>query len=386
MSRLDNLMRLVGELVISRFRLNELLRDANGNGQGWSALQEINLGMERQLRDLRESVMRIRMVPIGQVLERMRFVARGLERELNKHVEVQIEGQDTEIDKLIVERMVDPLLHLVRNAISHGLESPEERRAAGKPETGFVRLSARTAGDTVIVEVEDDGRGLDSDKIEARARSLGWIGQSEALPAKRVLDIISTPGFTTRDEADLTSGRGVGMAAVQRTVDELGGSVDVYTNPGKGTRFTIRLPLTLLIADALMVTVNQQRFAVPQTSVREVLAFESSAVKTFENNEVIPFRGGVLPVLRLSRVFGLAQQEQKRMHLLVIEQSGSPAGLAVDRITGQREIVVRSITDPFIRVPGVVGATELGDGRPVLILDPYSLIRAALNLNTAEAS
>jgi two-component system chemotaxis sensor kinase CheA len=385
MSRLDDLMRLVGELVISRFRLNELLRESAGSN-GWSALQEINLGMERQLRDLRESVMRIRMVPIGQVFERMRFVARGLERELNKRVEVQIVGQDTEIDKLIVERMVDPLLHLVRNAVSHGLESPEERAAVGKPPTGVIRLSAMTAGDTVIVEVEDDGRGLDWDGIASRARTLGWIGENEELQPKRLLDIISTPGFTTREQADLASGRGVGMAAVQKTVDELGGSVSVDTKPGEGTRFTIRLPLTLLIADALMVTVNQQRFAVPQTAVREVLAVESSSLRSFENNEVIPFRGGVLPVLRLSRLFGLPQREQKRMHLLVIEHSGSPAGIAVDRITGQREIVVRTITDPFVRVPGVVGATELGDGQPVLILDPYSLIRTARNLNAAEAS
>jgi two-component system chemotaxis sensor kinase CheA len=384
MDRLDELMRLVGELVISRFRLDEVLRTSTITPGAWNAVQEVNHSMERQLRDLRDGVMRIRMVQIGQVFERMRFVARGLERELKKRVEVRIDGQDTEIDKLIVERMMDPLLHLVRNAISHGLESPAERAAAGKPETGVVRLSARTAGDTVVIEVEDDGRGIDANKIAERARALKQLGEHEVLDSRRLLDIISASGFTTRDEADLASGRGVGMAAVQGAINDLGGSIVLATNPGTGTCFTIRLPLTLLIADSLMVTVNQQRFAVPQTAVQEVLAVESSSIKVFENNEVVPFRGSVLPVLRLARLFGLGEREQKRLHLLVVENGGSPTALAVDRINGLREIVVRTITDPLVRVPGVVGATELGDGRPVLILDPHSLIRTARTLLAPE--
>jgi len=191
------------------------------------------------------------------------------------------------------------------------------------------------------------------------------------------LDIISKPGFTTRDEADHSSGRGVGMAAVQGTISELGGTMSLTTTQGKGTCFTIRMPLTLLIADSLMVTVSRQRFAIPQTAVREVLSVETSSVKTFESNEVVPFRGGVLPLVRLARVFGLHEMNQQRMHVLVVENGGHSTGLAVDRITGQREIVVRTIHDPLVRVPGVVGATELGDGRPVLILDPHSVIRTA---------
>jgi two-component system chemotaxis sensor kinase CheA len=386
MNRLDDLMRLVGELVISRFRLNELLHTTPNTPNAWNTLQEINVSMERQLRELRESVMRVRMVPIGQVFERMRFVARGLERELNKRVDVHISGQETELDKLIVERTMDPLLHLVRNAISHGLEAPAERIAAGKPETGSVRLSAVTAGGTVVINVEDDGRGIDMNEISVRARTSGWIGEGETLEPHRLLDMICAPGFTTRNEADLASGRGVGMAAVRNVVNELGGAMSLTTTPGKGTSFSIRLPLTLLIADSLMVTVNQQRFAVPQTAVREVLAVDSSAIKMFENNEVVPFRDGVLPILRLARIFRFRQREQQRLHLLVVENGGHAMGLAVDRITGQREIVVRTITDPLVRVPGVVGATELGDGRPVLIIDPYSLIRAARDLHRQEVA
>ena len=384
MNRLDDLMRIAGELVISRFRLDEVLRRVPQVSDSWNTLREINASMERQLRELHENVVRIRMVPIGQVFERMRFVVRGLERELNKSVELRIDGHDTEIDKVVVERMMDPLLHLVRNAISHGLESAQDRVSSGKPATGVIRLSAKTEGDVVIMEIEDDGRGIDIGRIAARARTLGLIGKDESLEPQRLLDIISAPGFTTRDEADFTSGRGIGMAAVSAPVSELGGSISLNTAVGKGTHFTIRLPITLLIADALMVSVGGHRFAVPQTAVREVLAVDPAAVKAFENNEVVPFRGGVLPLLRLARIFSIEVPREQRLHVLVIANGGSPTGLAVDRITGQRKIVVRSITDPLLRIPGVVGATELGDGRPVLILDPYSLLWRSRNPNSVE--
>jgi two-component system chemotaxis sensor kinase CheA len=386
MNRLDDLMRLVGELVISRSRLDELVRGGTQDSKNWNILQEINAGMERQLRELRAAVMRVRMVPIGQVFERMKFVVRGLERDLNKRVELQISGQATEIDKLVVERLMDPLLHLVRNALSHGLESPKERIAAGKSEIGLLRLSANTFGDTVVIEVEDDGRGIDTGQIATRARALDLMGEGETLDPKRVLDTISAPGFTTREQADLSSGRGVGMAAVQGSISELGGTMSLTTTGGKGTCFTLRVPITLLIADSLMVSVSHQRFAVPQTAVREVLAVDTAAVKTFENNEVLPFRGGVLPLVRVARVFGVDEVEQKRLHLLVIENAGTSTALAVDRITGQREIVVRTVTDPLVRVPGVVGATELGDGKPVLILDPHSLIRTAREQRAAKVA
>ena len=385
MNRLDDLMRVVGELVISRYRLDELLRGSIFSSNDYSALREINGSLERQLRELRESVIHMRMVPIGQLFERMRFVVRGLARDLNKRVQVQLEGENTEIDKVIVERLMDPLLHLVRNAISHGLETSEERVTAGKPETGTVRLSAATVGDIFTLEVEDDGRGIDVNKVARRAQTLGWVpNEDQSLDSKQLLNILSAPGLTTRDEADFASGRGVGMSAVQKAVNELGGSMTLTTKQGHGTRFTLHLPLTLLIADSLLVTVGQQRFAIPQTAVREVLAVDSSSVKVFENNEVIPFRNSVLPVLRLARLFGFEERERSKLHLIVVAGADSPTALAVDRITGQREIVVRTLSDPLLRVPGVVGATELGDGRPVLIVDPHSLIRAARKQNTTE--
>jgi two-component system chemotaxis sensor kinase CheA len=271
--------------------------------------------------------------------------------------------------------MMDPLLHLVRNSISHGIEAPEQRISAGKSSEGTIRLSAATAGDSVMVEVEDDGKGLDVEKITERARSLGIHRGNGVLDSKKLLDIICAPGFTTRDTADLASGRGVGMAAVQSAISELGGLITLETTAGKGTKFRIQLPLTLAIADSLLVTVDRQRFAIPQAGVREVFAVDSSEITVFENNEVVPYRGRVLPILRLSGTFGIKSRPRKRVHVLVIGTEASAVGLAVDKITGQREIVVRAITDPMLRQPGISGATELGDGRPVLILDVHALMR-----------
>jgi two-component system chemotaxis sensor kinase CheA len=201
------------------------------------------------------------------------------------------------------------------------------------------------------------------------------LGKREALDSTLLLDVICAPGFTTRDVADLTSGRGVGMAAVQSAVSELGGVMTLNTEPGKGTRFTIQLPLTLAITDSLLVSVERHKFAVPQASVQEVFAVDSSTVTMFENNEVIPYRNGVLPIMRLSQLFAIKSRARKRMHILVIGAGPSAIGLGVDRILGQREIVVRGITDPMLKIPGVSGATEIGDGQPVLIIDVHALMR-----------
>jgi two-component system, chemotaxis family, sensor kinase CheA len=377
MGRLDDLMRVVGELVISRFHFHETLEalDQEMSKAGLRTLHDIDSVLERQVRELREAVIRTRMVSIGQIFERMRFVVRGLERDTGKKVHVVTSGQDTELDKVIVEKMMDPLLHLVRNSISHGIETPEQRLAAGKPAEGTVRLSAATVGDTVLVEVEDDGQGLDIERVTARARSLGMLGGSEVLDTKRLLEVISAPGFTTRDAADLASGRGVGMADVQSTVRDLGGIMTLQTTRGKGTRFSIQLPLTLAITDALLVTVERQRFAVPQANVREVFAVESSAITPFEGNELVTYRDGVLPILRLSTLFRIKTKPRKRLHVLVIGTGSAAVGIVVDRITGHREVVVRSVADPLLRTPGVSGATELGDGQLVLILDVHELMK-----------
>ncbi len=465
LARLDELMRMVGELVISRARLEDNLArlEETVPANQLRPLRETNQAMERQLRQLRQGVMRVRLVPVGEIFARMQFVVRDLARESQKKVILELSGQETEIDKFVVERMMDPLLHLVRNAVSHGIESEEERVRQGKPPEGKIALRAIAAGEMVALEIEDDGRGVDAERVVERARALGLLGADtfgqdlspigrqifgSTPPGKRaitsslslqargntpvagadsqegqggidsatLLDILCAPGFSTREQADLTSGRGVGMAIVKNAVLELGGTLTLETQPGTGSRFRIQLPLTLAIADAAIVSVAGQTFAVPQSSVREVIEVQSTACTRLENSEIISYRGGVLPIIRLARLFGLSEAEHRgdaaprkvglgvrspentgrnsepfapaehqrtsppepntapaRFYAFVVGSGLSAVGIAVDGILGLREIVVRPLTDPLVIVPGIAGATELGDGRVVLILDTAAL-------------
>jgi two-component system chemotaxis sensor kinase CheA len=377
LARLDDLMRMIGDLVISRARLTESVvrLEAVVPANHLRSIQENAIVIERQLRGLREGVMRVRLVPVGEIFRRMPFVVRDLARDLGKQVELEMRGQDTEIDKFLIERMLDPVLHLVRNAISHGIESPQERRAAGKPETGRITLSAAAVGDLVVLEIVDDGRGVDADRVAARARAEGLSVPAGPLDAMQVLTILCAPGFSTRDAADRASGRGVGMAVVQTAVQELGGKLSLDSAPGQGSRFVLELPVTLAITDAILVRVGAQLFAVPQSAVREVVEIEPASIRRIEHGEVAPYRDAVLPLVRLSERFDIAAQPGRALHVLVIGHGQAVVGLAVDRIVGQREVVVRTLTDDLVKVDGVVGATDLGDGRVVLILDAAGLSR-----------
>lgn len=379
LARLDELMRLIGELVTSRARLDDGLKQLKRQvaPAEWRGLQETSQAMARQLRDLREGVMRVRMVQVGEIFERMRFVVRDLARESGKEIKLELRGQETEVDRFLVERMMGPLLHLVRNAVSHGLETVGERAALGKPPEGRITLRAATSGDNVLIEIADDGRGIDAERVAARARARGLIAGDVGVDESLLLELICAPGFSTRDEADRASGRGVGMDVVANTIEELGGALTLATEKNRGTRFTIELPLTLAIADALIASVAGQRFAFPQTVVREVIEVESSSVKVLENNEIISYRGGVLPLVRLARLFGLDETTPRAFHVFVIGSGAGAVGLAVDRAIGQREIVVRGMNDPLVKVAGVAGATDLGDGRVVLILDVAALKHSA---------
>ena len=380
LDRLDELMRIIGELVISRTRLEDQLTELKRvtSAGVWRSLQETSLSMGRQLRDLRESVMRVRLVQIGETFERMTFVVRDLTRESGKKIIVQFSGGETEIDKFLVERMMDPLMHLVRNAVSHGIETIAEREAQGKRSEGLLTLSATTAGERIVIKIADDGRGIDRNRVLARAKDSGLSAENAEIDDDALLDLICTPGLSTRHQADRESGRGVGMDVVKKATEELGGRISLATTTGGGTTFTIELPLTLAIAEALIVSVNGQRFAVPQAAVREVLEVESASTKVLENNEIIPYRGKVLPLLRLARVFEMNYQRGTKFHVLVIGDDGNALGLAVDRILGQREIVVRAIKDPIAQSKGIAGATELGDQRVVLILDISALRQLAV--------
>jgi two-component system chemotaxis sensor kinase CheA len=318
------------------------------------------------------------MVQIGEIFERMTFVVRDLARESDKKIIVQFSGGETEIDKFLVERMMGPFMHLVRNAVSHGLETVAQREAQGKRSEGLLSLSATTAGERIVIRIADDGRGIDRNRVLSQAKASGLADGDAEISDSALLDLICSPGFSTREEADRQSGRGVGLDVVKKAIEELGGRISLATRVGEGTAFTIELPLTLAIAEAFIVTVNGQRFAVPQSSVREVLEVESAATKVLENNEIISYRGRVLPLLRLARIFDMNYQREARFHVLVLGEETNAVGLAVDRILGQREIVVRAIKDPLAQSRGIAGATELGDQRVVLILDTTALRQFAI--------
>ena len=404
--KLDDLMRMVGDLVMSRARLEDQIQSITSYlpSPQIRAFQEINLMLERQLRDLRQGVMQVRLVPVGEIFARMQFVVRDLVRTSEKQVSLEMSGQETEIDKFVVERMLDPLLHLVRNAVSHGIESPEERQKVGKPPQGTIKLRATTSGETVIIEIEDDGRGVDVETVIERVETQthpnetrsfvqmlkdksGESGKPDQYNMMALLDILCCAGFSTKEEADLVSGRGVGMSIVKNTVQELGGFLSLETHKGVGTRFTIQLPLTLAIIDALIITVGQQTFAIPQSAVLEVLEVSKSQIIAFENNEIVSYRNTVFPLIRLAKIFSLStlhpelsppgQTESSSLMIIVIGSGESIVALVVDRITGLREIVVTPLTDPYVQVMGIAGATELGDRRVVLILDVGALVRLA---------
>jgi two-component system chemotaxis sensor kinase CheA len=379
LAKLDELMRMIADLVISRARLDDTLSrlESRVPAADWRAIHENSATIERQLRDLREGVVRVRLVPVGEIFRRMPFVVRDLARESGARVSLVLQGQETEIDKFLIERMMDPVLHLVRNAVSHAFEAPDERRAAGKPTEGTLTLSAAAAGESVVIEVSDDGRGIDADDVVRRARLAGLAVPDGPLSSSGLLELICAPGFSTRDETDRGSGRGVGMAVVKATIQQLNGTIALDTEPGRGTRFTIELPLTLSITEALLATVGGRTFAVPQAAVREVIEIEPATLRQIENHEIAPYRGGTLPIIRLSRLFGIAEIPRRALHAFVVGAGPDAVGIAVDRIVGQREIVVRPTADPMLKVEGVAGATDLGDGRVVLILNMNALARAA---------
>jgi two-component system chemotaxis sensor kinase CheA len=376
LTRLDESMRIVGELVISRSRLQDAI-DKLAATTGDAALEPIVAAadaIERQVRSLREGIMRIRLVPIGEVFERMRFAMREIAREHGKMIALDFEGGDTELDKVVIDRIVEPLMHLVRNAASHGIETPAQRDAAGKTATGHIMLRARAVGDRIIVEVQDDGAGINVARVEERAHERGLLPAKTSLDPSAVLDVIASPGFSTTDEADMASGRGVGMSVVVSTIRGLGGELTVDSDPGAGTRFVIELPLTLMIADALLVEVGGQTMAVPQILLREILPLADHPVTALENNKVISYRDEVLPLVDLRETFSVAQPRPAQ-HVLVVGADGSLQGLIVDRVLGLREIVVQPVADPYVAVNGVSGATEMPDGRVSLILDVPAIVR-----------
>ncbi|HYP18124.1 MAG TPA: ATP-binding protein, partial [Opitutus sp.] len=339
LSRLDELMRIAGELVIQRSRLADRIQRERGADE---ALKEIDHGLARSLRDLRKAITRVRLVPIAEIFTRMPLVIRDLAAESPKRARVVLEGNQTEIDKYLAERLKEPLLHLVRNAFSHGVETTSERRAAGKPEEATITLRAEGLGESVLIQVRDDGCGVDDQAVIARARSLGMPAPDE-VDSRGLLAILCAPGFSTREQADRVAGRGVGMAVVANTVRELGGTLALSTNAGVGTEFTLRLPLTLSITDAIIVTAGAETCAVPQGAVEELFQIEEVVARRIKDAEVVPYRDGLLPLVRLRAIFGLTASAQASITVLVLNSERGAVGLVVDRVISRREIVVRPL-------------------------------------------
>ncbi|CAN2045210.1 two-component system, chemotaxis family, sensor kinase CheA [Candidatus Magnetomoraceae bacterium gMMP-1] len=387
LKQLDDIMQKIGGLITSRNRLERNLQDIESMVRlsNWRSLQETQFIFERQISELRETVTRLRLVPIGEVFERMHFVIRDLARQENKEIILKLEGQDTEIDKFIVEQIMDPLLHLVRNAVSHGLETKDQRIAKGKSPEGRIFLKAFAAKDIVIITIKDDGCGMDEKHIYNLARQKGLISQDTVIDKRTLAEILCTSGFSTRKNANLASGRGIGMSVVKNTVAKLKGSISLKTEPDRGTCFTIQLPFTMAILQALIVSVNEQCFAVPLTSVSEVITLDPSRVKLIKHTEIIPYHGMAMTLVRLSNLFGISDNSKiskQNFQILVLERDLNPIGIIVDNILKQQEIVVRSIKDPLVRSFGIAGATELGDGKVVLILD----VAAFQNIKTRKTS
>jgi two-component system chemotaxis sensor kinase CheA len=383
LARLDELMRMIGNLVILRSRMSDTVDRSERHlpAAQFRALQDDAEAIERELRELREGVMRVRLVPVGEIFRRMPFVVRDLARESGRSVNVVMTGHDTKIDKFLVERMMDPVLHIVRNAVSHGIEPPGDREATGKAPAATLKLGAAASGETVVIEISDDGRGIDAGRVVARAKQAGLAVPAGPIDNVGLLELISAPGFSTRDESDRVSGRGFGMNVVREALQELGGSIVLETTPGQGTKFTIELPLTLAITAAMLARVGDQVFAVPQGAVREVAEIEAAGIRALQGGEIVEFRGAPLPVVRLSRALGFPESPAERFHAFIVGTGPAAVGLLVDRIVGHREIVVRTTTDPLIRIDAVTGATDLGDGRAVLILDAAAIARQARDRN-----
>jgi two-component system, chemotaxis family, sensor kinase CheA len=339
----------------------------------------------RVLNDLQRSVMKIRMVPVEQLFRRFPRIVRDAAQRCNKQVALEISGQDTDLDKGLLDSIAEPLTHIVRNAVSHGVESVEERIAAGKPPLGKISLDACHQGNQLIVEISDDGRGVDADKVKAKALKTGIISEDEAggMSPSEVLDLIFRPGFSTADEITEISGRGVGLDVVRSVLYRLKGTVEVETIPGGGTKFRLKLPLTLALIKALLFRVEQRLYAIPLNTVAEIARARESDVHHVDRWEVLELRGQVLPLLRLGQKPDEdADRKSDKIFVLVILSNGRKFGLIVDALEGEEELVIKALDDQTIATDLVSGASILGDGRVVLILN----LPAVIERSTASDS
>ncbi|MBV8490463.1 MAG: chemotaxis protein CheA [Candidatus Eremiobacteraeota bacterium] len=389
--RLDALLNLVGELVINRTRISDiantlerLMADKAIDGSlgiiGPLAkdLADSAALLARTTNEIQESIMKVRMVPIGQVFDRFPRLVRDVAKARGKEVQLVISGAETDLDKTIVDEVGEPLMHLLRNSVDHGIEPPDVRESRGKPRAGTISLNAYHEGNQIIVEVSDDGGGIDLEKVRARGIRQGLISAEDRLPDRDIIELIFTPGFSTAEVISDVSGRGVGMDVVKKNITRLKGIFDIDTVPGQGTRFTIKLPLTLAIIQALLVRVVDELYAIPLDSVIESQRVEMPDVRTVHGNEVITLRGQVVPLVRIADFFELeGVRDPDKVMIVIVGLQGRQVGLVVDSFEGEQEIVIKPLSDVVGRIPGISGATILGNGSISLIIDVHSLVSEA---------
>jgi two-component system, chemotaxis family, sensor kinase CheA len=376
--KLDALINLVGELVTNQARLSEVARTA-----GNTALQAPVEEAERLTDELRDIVLTVRMMPIGATFSRFKRLVRDLSGELHKQIELATEGAETELDKTVIDRLGDPLVHLIRNCIDHGIESPDERRRSGKPERGTITLKAAHQGANVVISVIDDGAGLNTAVILSKAKEKGLVAADAELSDKDVFNLIFLPGFSTAAKVTDVSGRGVGMDVVRREVDALRGSIDVHSEPGRGTRVDLSLPLTLAIIEGLLIHVGDDSYVIPLSAVEECMELTGDRFATSSGRNVIQVRGAPVPLVRLRDIFGLIGPRPDLEQAVVVNVADERIGIAVDQVIGNHQTVIKSLGKMYRRADCISGATITGDGNVALILDLAGIIRGAKTDETA---
>ncbi|MBV8642470.1 MAG: chemotaxis protein CheA, partial [Candidatus Eremiobacteraeota bacterium] len=387
--RLDMLLNLVGELVINRTRISDIAatlgRELGTNGRAEGGLttlakdlSESSALLARTTNEIQESIMKVRMVPIGQVFDRFPRMVRDLAKARGKEIHLEIAGAETDLDKTIVDEVGEPLMHLVRNCVDHGIEPPEVREGRGKARHGTIKLNAYHEGNQVIIEISDDGGGIDLSRVREKAIRLGIIGEADRLNDREIIELIFTPGFSTADQVTDVSGRGVGMDVVKKNILRLKGVFDVDSVQGEGTKFTMKLPLTLAIIQALLVRVAQELYSIPLDAVIESQRIDAAEVRTVHGGEVITLRGQVVPLIRVGEFFRLnAPRDPDKVMIVIVGLQGRQVGLVVDSFQGEQEIVIKPLSDVIGRIAGISGATILGNGSISLIIDVHSLVASA---------
>lgn len=370
--KLDTLMNLMGELVINKVRLEQI-----GQTHRLSELTETLEQMDRVTTDLQNIVMKVRMVPVSQVFNRFPRMVRDVTKELNKEINLTIEGEDTELDRTVIDEIGDPIMHLLRNSLDHGIEMPDEREAKGKPGIGEVGLIARHEGNNVVIMVTDDGKGIDPDVIRRKAVEKGLFSHDEVdqMEDADAVRIVFLPGFSTAEKISDISGRGVGMDVVKSKIESLSGQVDVETRVNEGSVFKIKLPLTLAIIQAMLVQVQNEMYAIPLASIDSTLSVQLGDIRTVQNNEVIVLRGEIIPIIRIEQTLMVPHIfDNKELFIVVVHAGDAKAGIVVDKLIGQQEIVIKTLGNLFMGLKMFSGATVLGDGRVALILDVATML------------